>query len=71
MKTIKLNEYPHDGELINLEKEYNPYDKLLLSPSLYLDKNKKYYFYCKKGVKSRKVVSLLEVYGYDVTRVIL
>ena len=56
MKTIKINEFPHDGELINLETDYVPYEKLLYNPSLYLDKNK-------------KVVSLLEIYGYDVTRV--
>ena len=70
MKTIKINEYSHDGELINLES-FEPYEKLLYNPSLYLDKNKKYYFYCKKGIKSKKVVSILEIYGYDVTRVIL
>ena len=70
MKTIKLNEYIHDGELINLEK-YETYEKFLYNPSLYLDKNKKYYFYCKKGIKSKKVVSILELYGYDVTRVII
>lgn len=69
MKTIKINEYIHDGELINLDN-YVPYEKLLYNPSLYLDKNKKYYFYCKKGIKSKKVVSILEIYGYDVTRVI-
>lgn len=69
MKTIKINEFIHDGELINLEN-YDPYEKLLYNPSLYLDKNKKYYFYCKNGIKSKKVVSILEIYGYDVTRVI-
>ena len=69
MKSIKISEYPHDGELINLEN-YEPYEKLLYNPSLYLDKNKKYYFYCKNGIKSKKVVSILEIYGYDVTRVI-
>ena len=69
MKTIKIKEFIHDGELINLEN-YVPYEKLLYNPSLYLDKNKKYYFYCKNGIKSKKVVSILEIYGYDVTRVI-
>ena len=29
MKSIKISEYPHDGELINLENDYNLYDKLL------------------------------------------
>ena len=70
MKTINIKEYPHDGELVNLE-EYDNYEKLLYNPSLYFDKNKKYYFYCKKGIKSKKVVSILEIYGYDVIRIIL
>lgn len=69
MRTIKINEYIHDGELINLDN-YEPYEKLLYNPSLYLDKNKRYYFYCKNGIKSKKVVSILEIYGYDVIRVI-
>ena len=69
MKTINLNEYTHDGELINLD-ELDTYEKLLYNPSLYLDKDKKYYFYCKKGIKSKKVVSILEIYGYNVVRVI-
>jgi len=69
MKTININEYTHDGELINLD-ELDIYEKLLYNPNLYLDKNKKYYFYCKKGIKSKKVVSILEIYGYNVVRVI-
>ena len=69
MKTINMKEFNHDGELINLE-DFEPYEKLLYNQSLYLDKNKKYYFYCKNGVKSKRVVSLLEVYGYDVTRIV-
>ena len=69
MRTIKINEYIHDGELINLDN-YDPYEKLLYNPSLYLDKNERYYFYCKNGIKSKKVVSILEIYGYDVIRVI-
>lgn len=69
MKTININEYIHDGELINLD-EIDTYEKLLYNPNLYLDKNKKYYFFCKKGIKSKKVVSILEIYGYDVVRVI-
>ena len=69
MKTIKINEFKHDGEIINLEN-VDYYEKYLYNPSIYLDKNKRYYFYCKNGVKSKKVVSVLELYGYDVTRVI-
>lgn len=69
MKTININDYTHDGELINLD-EIDNYEKLLYNPNLYLDKNKKYYFYCKKGIKSKKVVSILEIYGYNVVRVV-
>ena len=69
MKTIKINEFKHDGEMINLEN-VDYYEKYLYNPSFYLDKSKKYYFYCKNGIKSKKIVSILEIYGYDVTRVI-
>ena len=69
MKTINMNEFNYDGELINLD-EYDHYEKLLYNPNLYLDKNKLYYFYCKKGLKSKKVVSILEIYGFNVIRVI-
>ena len=69
MKTININDYTHDGELINLD-EIDNYEKLLYNPNIYLDKNKKYYFYCKKGIKSKKVVSILEIYGYNVVRVV-
>lgn len=46
-----------------------PYEKLLVSHRDYLKKGTKYYIYCKKGFKSRKAVSILEYYGYDVTQV--
>ena len=35
----------------------------------YFDKKKKYYIYCVKGVKSKRVTAILEAYGYNVTRV--
>ena len=70
MKTIKLNEINKKGIFINLEEEYTDYEKLLYNPEKYLDKNTLYYFYCKNGIKSKKVVSILELYGYNVIRVI-
>lgn len=45
-------------------------DKLLMNYKTMLDKNKRYYIVCNKGFLSRKVVSVLEFYGYDVTQVI-
>ena len=60
---LSYKQNPHLGS-INI-----PYQKLLLNYKELLDKNKKYYIMCSKGVQSRKVVSILEFYGYDVTQV--
>lgn len=70
MKIIKKTEYKNEGIFMNLDVVYDPYQNLLNNHSIHLDKSKKYYFYCKKGIKSKKVVSVLEAYGYDVTLVI-
>lgn len=83
MKRIKLEEYnPLMGTLIDVQnpEEYlkNPTpgsvniyaDKLLLNYKKTLDITKRYYIVCNKGYLSRKVVSILEFYGYDVTQVI-
>ena len=83
MKRIKLSEYnPSMGILIDVRhpEDYkedpipgsiNIYaDKLLMNYKTMLDKNKKYYITCKKGVLSKKVVSMLEFYGYNVTQII-
>ena len=43
-----------------------PYDTLLNNYRELLNKNEKYYFYCKNGVKSKRIVSILEYLGYDV-----
>ena len=78
MDTIKLNEYNTSmGELIILDDlnilsglKIKP-SRILDNPSKYLDKNKQYYFICKSGTTSRRVVRILNVYGYKATRVIL
>ena len=59
--TYKENQVPGS---INI-----PYEKLLLNYKELLNKNSKYYIMCTKGIHSRKVVSILEFYGYDVTQV--
>lgn len=76
MKKILLKNFNYnDGTLINLDKEKMdgalsiPYERLLINHKEILDKNKKYYIYCKGGIKSKKVVNILEFYGYDVTLV--
>ena len=46
-----------------------PYDTLINSYRELLDKNTKYYFYCKNGIKSKRMTSILEYLGYDVTMI--
>lgn len=83
MKRIDLNIYNKNmGLLIDISDPVTfqenkvtgsiniPYQKLLLNYKEILDKNQKYYIMCTKGIHSRKVVSILEFYGYDVTQVI-
>jgi len=53
----------HHPDSINI-----PYEKLMLNYKTLLDKNKPYFIVCYKGTKSRKAVSILEFYGYDVTQ---
>jgi len=83
MKIIRYEEYNSSkGTLYDLEEPevykkkhlYGavnvPYDKLMASFRSILDKNRKYFLYCSKGVRSRRAVSTLTRYGYDVTQVI-
>lgn len=70
MKTVKYDEYKNDGIFINLDTDYIPYQKLIYEPQKYLNKNNTYYFYCKNGIKSKEVVSRLELAGYNVIRVV-
>ena len=70
MKTIYKKNYCHDGIFINLDLDYQPYDNLLCNHNKYLNKDNKYYIYCKKGHKSKKVARVLEAYGYDITLVV-
>ena len=70
MKRIRKEEYKGDGIYVNLDIEYIPYQKLWYETEKYINKRKKYYFYCKNGVKSKEVVMTLTLKGYDVTQVI-
>ena len=82
MKRIGVQEFRRNmGILIDLDEreQYNknhlsgakniPYDTLIMNYRELLDKNKAYYLYCEKGRRSRKAVSILELYGYNVTQV--
>lgn len=70
MKRMKKEDYQFNGIYIDLDINYIPYQKLIYDSEKYLNKNKKYYFYCKHGIKSKEVVMSLENKGYDVTQLI-
>ncbi len=50
----------HIPNSINIEKEL-----LLSNPNYYLNKEEKYYLYCKSGIRSEKVVKYLNSIGYN------
>ena len=83
MKRIKYDDYNMNmGILIDVQNpedyDNNPTlgsiniyaDKLLMNYKTLLDPNKKYFIICNKGHLSKKVVSILTFYGYNVTQVI-
>ena len=71
MKKILLSDYDYSkGIFIDLSNSKVvgssmdiSYEDLLINHSELLDKSKKYYIYCKGGIKSRKAVNILEFYG--------
>lgn len=81
IKTINIKDYnPSMGILIDVQhpldyqKKHYPgsiniyYEKLMYGHEKYLKKNQNYYITCAKGKLSKKVVSVLEYYGYNVTQ---
>jgi len=82
MKRIIVSDYKGNmGKLIDVQdtlsykESHHPlsvniyFDTLLLHHKELLNKNDKYFIICRKGHKSKKAVSILEYYGYDVTQV--
>lgn len=43
-----------------------PFEKILINPSNYLDKNQIYYIYCQKGISSKNLCDVLVKSGYSV-----
>jgi rhodanese-related sulfurtransferase len=56
----------HDYRAINIT-----YNKLIYNFNNILDKNKVYYFYCRGGIKSRRIVNILKIYNYRAYQVLL
>lgn len=55
----------HIKDAINIE-----FNKLLLYPEKYIDKNKKYYIYCDKGLQSKQLCQILNKQGFKTVHVV-
>lgn len=80
MKTISIDDYnPNMGKLISLEDKEDflsikgsiniERNKLIENPRKYLEYGKTYYIYCREGLRSKRAVQILSIYGYSVVRV--
>ena len=47
-----------------------PFEELIIEPSKYLNKDVKYYLYCRSGITSLKACEILIRQGYHVTNII-
>ena len=64
IRSIEKYNNKHIMNAINI-----PLEQLLIKPEKYLDKNEKYYIYCRKGIQSRKLCPILIKNGYNVVNV--
>lgn len=46
-----------------------PFEKLTINPDNYLDRNKKYFIYCQRGIMSQKACNILRYKGFNVVNV--
>ena len=47
-----------------------PFEKIIIEPEKYLNKNEMYYIYCRCGITSNKACEILSRLGYQVTNII-
>ena len=47
-----------------------PYTKLSIDPNKYLERGKKYYIYCQRGITSSKLCSYLLTLGFNVVNIL-
>ena len=47
-----------------------PFEKIISTPSNFLNKNEMYYIYCRSGITSKKVCEILKKMGYNVTNIL-
>ncbi len=64
IRTVAKYNDNHIQGAINIQME-----ELMINPSKYISKNKRYYIYCQKGLASLNLVSVLKKIGYDVVSI--
>lgn len=81
MLSINIDEVLNKPNIIDIrnEQSYNnnhipnarniPFEKLLSTPSTYLNKSDTYYIYCQKGLSSVRVSQILNKLGYKVINI--
>ena len=47
-----------------------PYEELLVNYNKYLEKNKTYYIYCSRGIKSVKLCQIMRLKGYNTVNIL-
>lgn len=84
MSNISMNDFlkvSHSVNIIDIRsvQNYNnnhipnarniPFEKLLIKPEDYLNRNSTYYIYCQQGIKSQKATEILRKMGYNVVNI--
>ena len=64
IRSIEKYNSNHINGAINI-----PLEKIIISPSKYLNKNNVYYIYCQKGIQSKKLCFILQNSGYNVINI--
>lgn len=65
---IRSKEKYNDNHILNAHNI--PFDKLLIKPGNYIDKNHEYYIYCQTGSQTKQLCNILNKQGYNLINII-
>lgn len=65
---IRSKEKYNDNHILNAHNI--PFDKLLIKPENYLEKEQEYYIYCQKGLQTKQLCNILNKKGYNLINII-
>lgn len=64
LRSVEKYNSSHIPDAVNI-----PFEKLLVNPYDYIDKNLRYYLYCQHGLTSKRVCSILSKLGFNVINI--